>query len=64
MRVFDESIRDGGVAGTEKGQSIISGLLEHVQKIAPAALADIDSSLDLSDSVRSELEEVINKYFA
>ena len=64
MRVFDESIRDGGVAGTEKGQSIISGLLEHVQKTAPAALADIDSSLDLSDSVRSELEEVINKYFA
>jgi len=64
MRVLDDTIRDGGVAGTEKGQSIITGLLEHVQKTAPAALSEIDSSLDLSDSGRSELEDVIKNYFA
>ena len=64
MRVLDDTVRDGGVAGSEKGESAIKGLLDHVKEAAPTALADIDSSLDLSEAARNELEDVIKGYFA
>jgi len=64
MRVLDDTVRDGGGAGTEKGESAIKGLLDHVKEAAPTALADIDSSLDLSEAGRTELESVIKGYFA
>ena len=54
-------IRDGGVAGTEKGESAIKGLLDHVKATSPTALADIiNSSLEFNEAVRNELKE----YFA
>jgi hypothetical protein len=64
MRVLDDTVRDGGVAGSEKGESAIKGLLDHVKETAPTALSDIDSSLDLSEAARNELEDVIKGYFA
>ena len=53
-------MRDGGVAGTEKGESAIKWLLDHVKAATPIALADIHSSIDLSEAVKNELK----KYFA
>ena len=64
LRVLDETITNGGEAGTELGQNTMRSLLEHVNNAAPDALSEIDNSLDLSESVRTELEKVIKEHFA
>lgn len=64
LRVLDETIQNGGEAGTELGQNTMRSLLEHVNNAAPDALSEIDNSLDLSESVRTELEKVIKEHFA
>ena len=64
LRVLDETITNGGEAGTELGQNTMKSLLEHVNNAAPDALSEIDNSLDLSESVRTELEKVIKEHFA
>lgn len=57
------TIEEGGTAGTEKGNGIVRGLLEHVWTSAPDTMAEIDTSLDLTDDARTILEETIFKYF-
>jgi F0F1-type ATP synthase alpha subunit len=64
MRVLDDTINEGGTAGTELGRDTITKLIDHVQKTAPTAMSDIDASLDLTDSTREELEKAIEEYFA
>jgi F0F1-type ATP synthase alpha subunit len=64
LRVLDGTIKEGGTAGTELGKTTIRNLIDHVQKTAPAAMSDIDGSLDLSESTRKELENVIKVYFS
>lgn len=63
LRVLDETITNGGEAGTELGQNTMKSLLEHVNNAAPDALSEIDNSLDLSESVRTELGKVIKEHF-
>ncbi len=64
LRVLDCVIEEGGTAGTELGKSTIRNLIDHVREKAPAAMSDIDGSLDVSDSTREEIETVIKDYFA
>lgn len=64
MGVLDDIVKAGGTAGTDVGKSTIANLLSHARETAPVAMNDIDGSLDLSDSVREELEKVIRGYFS
>ncbi len=64
LGVLDDTVKAGGTAGTEQGRETVKNLLDHVQKQAPLAMSDIDSSLDLSDANRSELEDVIKSHFS
>jgi F-type H+-transporting ATPase subunit alpha len=61
---LDETVDSGRLAGTEKGQRVVSGLLQHVRTVAPDALADVDKSLDLSVESRAVLISAIESYFA
>eukprot|EP00557_Chaetoceros_sp_GSL56_P003833 CAMPEP_0176498748 /NCGR_PEP_ID=MMETSP0200_2-20121128/12508_1 /TAXON_ID=947934 /ORGANISM="Chaetoceros sp., Strain GSL56" /LENGTH=702 /DNA_ID=CAMNT_0017897019 /DNA_START=181 /DNA_END=2286 /DNA_ORIENTATION=- len=55
MRLLDSAIRDGHIAGTREGQATIQALIEHVRKVAPDAMAEIDTTLDMSQSVKKVL---------
>ena len=60
---LDDTIKEGGTAGTELGKEAISKLIEHVRKAAPDALNGIDESLDLNSSIKDELETIVKEYF-
>jgi F0F1-type ATP synthase alpha subunit len=60
---LDEVVRSGSVSGTKEGEAVVQGLLDHVLRNAAAAMADIDSSLDLSAEGREELTQAIRSYF-
>lgn len=64
MRLLDSTILQGGVAGTKEGQETINGLIQHLHKVAPDVMAEIDTSLDMNPSVREVLETSIKEYFA
>jgi len=64
LGVFGETLRQGGTAGTTLGQDTIKELIHHVKTSAPDAMAEIDESLDLSESVRKELETIIKVHFS
>jgi F0F1-type ATP synthase, alpha subunit len=63
MRLLDGTIRDGHVAGTKDGQATVRALIEHVSEVAPDAMAEIDTTLDMSQSVKKVLETAIQEYF-
>ncbi len=64
LGVLDDTVKEGGTAGTEQGRDTVKELLDHVQKQASLAMSEIDSSLDLSEANRSELEDVIKSHFS
>lgn len=64
MRFLDSAIGEGHVAGTKEGQATVQALIEHVRKVAPDTMAEIDTILDMSPSVKKVLETVIQEYFA
>jgi hypothetical protein len=56
---------DSGVcAGTPEGETLMMNLLEHVKLRAPAALEEVDSSEDLTDSTGEAIEDAIKSYFS
>jgi len=59
---FSDTVRQGGTAGTELGQSVVKGLIGHAWQYVPDAMLEIDNSLDLTPSVRSKLEDMIKNH--
>lgn len=60
---LDAAVRSGLISGTKEGEAVVQGLLDHVLRNAAAAMADIDSSLDLSTGTRDELTRAVRSYF-
>ena len=60
---LDDAIDEGKTAGTEAGQLLIEALLDHVQKVAPNAMASIDQTLDLAEETQKEIMEAIESFF-
>eukprot|EP00746_Dinoflagellata_sp_MGD_P024754 gnl/MRDRNA2_/MRDRNA2_158123_c0_seq1.p1 gnl/MRDRNA2_/MRDRNA2_158123_c0~~gnl/MRDRNA2_/MRDRNA2_158123_c0_seq1.p1 ORF type:complete len:705 (+),score=142.22 gnl/MRDRNA2_/MRDRNA2_158123_c0_seq1:37-2151(+) len=56
-------VDEGSLAGTEKGQSTVKDLLDYVWTQSPAAMKDIDESLDISNQTRADLEDKIRSFF-
>lgn len=63
LGALDDVINEGGTAGTELGQRTVQDLITHVLKTAPDAMANIDKSLDLSESTREEITDIIKAFF-
>mmetsp|Transcript_14766 Transcript_14766/g.21091 ORF Transcript_14766/g.21091 Transcript_14766/m.21091 type:complete len:831 (+) Transcript_14766:26-2518(+) len=61
---LDAVVKNGGLAGTEKGRSALKGLFDHVWDIAADSMKNIDETLDLTPSDRATLESSINDYFS
>ena len=61
---LSSTIEAGGEAGTEEGQAAIDGLLKHIWQSAPQTMAEIDTTLDLSEDARATLEESVLDYFS
>lgn len=59
-----ESIDAGVVAGTSKGEELITDLLNHVKVDAATAMDTVDSTLDLIDVAREDIEEAIQSFFS
>lgn len=59
-----DSVNNGIVAGTEEGEVLMKELLTHVRKTAPNAMEEIDSTQDLSESVRDEIDSAIKGFFS
>jgi len=59
-----DSVDNGAVAGTSKGEELMAGLLNHVKANAPAAMDAIDSTQDLTDENREEIEKTIQSFFS
>ena len=57
-------MNSGVVAGTDEGETLMKELLEHVKKTAPNAMEEIDSSQDLTESVRDDIENAIKTFFS
>jgi len=62
LGLLDATVKEGGTGGTEMGTEKIKSLLNHVWQSSPSSMEDIDQTLDLSDSVRSELETIIKEF--
>jgi len=63
LGLLNSTIMEGGKAGTETGSKAIQGLLNHVWQSSPDSMAEIDQTLDLCPSARSELDTLIGEYF-
>lgn len=61
---LDAVLAEGGLAGTDQGREAIDGLIEYVESNASGAVAEIESSLDLSNEGKSLLEDAIASYFS
>jgi len=61
---LDETIDAGGLAGTDKGQSVMRDLIAHVEDVAPDAVKEINDTLDISPTRRTELIEAIDSFFS
>ena len=61
---LSESIDNGIVAGTPEGDDLMKNLLAHVKLGAPTAMEAINTSLDLTDESKSELEKAIQSFFS
>jgi F-type H+-transporting ATPase subunit alpha len=61
---LNDSVDSGVRAGTPEGETLMTNLLEHVNLGAPAALEEVDSSEDLTDSSIEAIEEAIKSYFS
>lgn len=59
-----DSVNSGVVAGTEEGETLMKELVEHVKKAAPNAMEEVDSSQDLTESVRDDIENAIKTFFS
>jgi hypothetical protein len=59
-----ESVDKGIVAGTKEGEDLVNDLLGHIKNEAPSAMDAIDSSDDLTPTVRDDIENAIKSFFA
>lgn len=59
---LDEAVENGALAGTEKGEATIQGLLQHLQSSVPDLMREIDESLDLSENNKKALAESIESF--
>jgi F-type H+-transporting ATPase subunit alpha len=60
---LDEAAASGARAGSEEGARLVQALLDHVMRNAAAAMAEVDSTLDMSSGARDELAEAIRSFF-
>jgi len=63
-KFLDDAVDEGKTAGTDAGQQLISDMLDHVQKVAPSAMAAIDQSLDLTEDNEKEIMDAIKCFFS
>ena len=61
---LDAVLAEGGLAGTDQGKEAIDGLIEFVESNASGVVTEIESTLDLSDDGKSQLEDAIASYFS
>lgn len=61
---LDDAVDEGKTAGTDAGQKLIDDMLDHVQKVAPSAMATIDQTLDLPEDTEKEIMDAINSFFS
>ena len=60
---LDKAVDDGALAGTDQGDELMKRLLDHVLQTAATTMAEIDTSLDLSQESRTELSNAIASFF-
>jgi hypothetical protein len=60
---LDEAASSSGAEKTDRGEKVVQDLVDHVMLKAAAAMAEVDSTLDLSPGARGELTEAIRSYF-
>jgi F0F1-type ATP synthase alpha subunit len=60
---LDLSVDQGVRPGTEQGDFLLSGLFDHVRKVAPEATKAVDDTQDMSESSYAEIEDAIKSYF-
>jgi F0F1-type ATP synthase alpha subunit len=61
---LDGAVDEGIVAGSEQGEKLMRDLLEHLNAFAAGAMADIDTSQDMSESSGEEIEDAIKSFFS
>jgi len=64
MGSLNSVVEKGSRAGTESGDEAIRNLLKYVKEVAPAAMNEIDVTLDMDEKVRKELEDAIKTHFS
>lgn len=64
LGLLDSTVQMGGRGGTELGSKTMKELLEHVWQTSPGIMDEIDQKLDISPSVRSELETIAKDFFS
>lgn len=63
LGLLDKTIQEGGKAGTELGRQRMEDLIKHAWQTSPTLMKEIDDTLDIIPSARSELESTINEFF-
>lgn len=61
---LDDTIDQGGAAGTDLGQSTMRDLIAHVESVAPDAVTEINETLDINPARRTELVDAIHSFFS
>lgn len=61
---FDNVLREGGKAGTQKGQNVVDGLIQYLESEVGDAMKAIDESLEMSLEDLAVIESAIEAYFA
>jgi len=64
MGKLDKVIDNGGKAGTDEGQKVMTELVRHVRECEGDAMREVDDTLDMSEDVRGLLVSAIESYFA
>jgi len=59
---LNDIIDSGVLAGSDEGTQLMRGILDHVNKSIPDCLNEIDSTLDLTDKTKGNIEEEIRKF--
>lgn len=59
---LNNSIDNGVLAGSDEGTQLIRDLLDHVNKIVPGCLDDIDLTLDFTEETKGNIVEAIKSY--
>jgi hypothetical protein len=61
---LNDSVENDVHAGTPEGEKLLRDLLDHVKVVASAAMAEVDSSQDFTETTKEAIEDAIKSFFS